>query len=321
MIAAVLVAAAGAACRRDAPKREVVPPAVLTPAPAAAAMAPSGCGLAPEAWRFPAVPRIVTFGDVHGDLSAAQAVLRLAGAVDDQGAWIGGALWIVQTGDILDRGPDEQAIIDWFERLEGEARAAGGRFVWLLGNHELMNAAGDLRYVTPAGMHDFDDAPGLALDRFAAQPAEVRGRLAALTPGGPYAQILSGQNYVAIVGDTVFVHGGIRAEWAPKLDGDTLAARCWLAGQGPPPEALDSQTSPVWDRSFATAAVDCAKLDQALAAIGVARMVVGHTVQDGGITSACGDKIWRIDVGLAQAYGGPREALELTGPTARILRP
>jgi hypothetical protein len=41
-------------------------------------------------------------------------------------------------------------------------------------------------------------------------------------------------------------------------------------------------------------------------------MVVGHSVQDHGITSACGDTVWRIDVGLARLYGGPIEVLELS---------
>ncbi len=41
-------------------------------------------------------------------------------------------------------------------------------------------------------------------------------------------------------------------------------------------------------------------------------MVVGHTVPPHGITSACDDKLWRIDVGLGKEYGGPIEVLELT---------
>jgi hypothetical protein len=40
-------------------------------------------------------------------------------------------------------------------------------------------------------------------------------------------------------------------------------------------------------------------------------MVVGHTVQNQGITSACDGALWRIDVGLARLYGGPIEVLEL----------
>ena len=61
--------------------------------------------------------RIVAFGDVHGDLEAARGALRLAGAIDEQDHWIGGDLIVVQTGDQLDRGDQEQEILDLFERL------------------------------------------------------------------------------------------------------------------------------------------------------------------------------------------------------------
>jgi hypothetical protein len=50
------------------------------------------------------------------------------------------------------------------------------------------------------------------------------------------------------------------------------------------------------------------------------RMVVGHTVQRGGITSACDDRVWRIDVGLSRFYGGDTEVLEITGDTVKKLR-
>ena len=101
--------------------------------------------------------RIVAFGDVHGDLEAARGALRLAGAIDEQDRWIGGDLIVVQTGDQLDRGDQEQAILDLFERLRIESEAAGGAFHALLGNHELMNARVDLRYVTDGGFADFMD--------------------------------------------------------------------------------------------------------------------------------------------------------------------
>jgi len=55
--------------------------------------------------------RIVAFGDVHGDFEAARGALRLAGAIDELDRWIGGDLIVVQTGDQLDRGDQEQAIL------------------------------------------------------------------------------------------------------------------------------------------------------------------------------------------------------------------
>ena len=55
-------------------------------------------------------------------------------------------------GDQLDRGDDERAILALLYRLEQEAQAAGGAVHVLLGNHEIMNAQGDLR-APPAAPH------------------------------------------------------------------------------------------------------------------------------------------------------------------------
>ncbi len=324
---AAMAAASVAACDRKRPPADVGPSAAPSPSPssdalpALAAVASSdGCRLPRATWRFPAVARVVAVGDIHGDRAAMLRVLRLAGVVDDAMRWTGGTTWVVQTGDLLDRGDDEQQILDDLERLEGEAAAAGGRLVWLNGNHELMNTAGDLRYVTPGGLVDFEDVAGLDRARFASAPAETRARLAAFAPGAPYAGVLAGQNIVAVVGETAFVHGGILPGVAAGLDDANHAARCWLAGQGPSPAVLEDVRGPLWDRSLATDDVDCAVLDRALRELGVARLVVGHTPQPAGISNACDGKVWRIDVGLARYYGGPTQALELTATGAKVLR-
>ncbi len=55
--------------------------------------------------------------DLHGDLNQTLAALRLAGAVDGNGRWAGGRATLVQTGDVLDRGPDSLAIVALLERL------------------------------------------------------------------------------------------------------------------------------------------------------------------------------------------------------------
>ena len=91
--------------------------------------------------RHAAAPRVVAVGDIHGDIIAARAALRAAGAIDDKDHWSGGALIVVQTGDLLDRGNDEEAILEWFARLEGEAQKAGGAFIGLIGGTVATTAA------------------------------------------------------------------------------------------------------------------------------------------------------------------------------------
>ena len=306
----------------QAPRRSDVPPS-STSAPVAVPETPSSSGDS-KPTRFPGAERIVAVGDVHGDLDATKRVLRLAGLIDGSDHWSGGTTVFVQTGDQLDRGDDEQEILDLLTRLESEATAAGGAMHILNGNHELMNASGDFRYVTPGGMADFADAPGVDTDaeRVRHYPEALRSRAAAFLPGGPYAKVLATRNTAVVVGDSVFVHGGVLPKYAPKLKALNEAGRLWLSKGGEPPAELLAPDGLVWLRDYSMPEPTeqaCADLDAALAELKVSRMVVGHTVQARGVTSACGGKVWRIDVGMAKHYGGKPAALEITGGTLRVL--
>lgn len=269
--------------------------------------------------------RIVAFGDVHGDLEATREALRLAGAVDDRDRWVGGDLVVVQTGDQLDRGDDEQEILDLFERLRVEARASGGAFLALLGNHELMNAEGDLRYVTKGGFEDFEDAVAWDPDdpELAALPPEQRARMAAFRPGGPYARMLAERDVILQLGDNVFVHGGVLPRHVSygihAINEDT---RAWLRGESGFPTVLDGSHSPEWTRLYSSDPDEraCAVLGKVLERLEAERMVMGHTVQDEGIRSVCDGQAWLIDVGLASHYGGPVQVLEIRGDSVGVLR-
>jgi hypothetical protein len=270
--------------------------------------------------------RIVAIGDVHGDLAATRGALRLAGAIDDRDRWIGGKLIVVQTGDQLDRGDDEREILDLFEKLRLEAPRSGGAFHALLGNHEIMNVEGDLRYVTEGGFTDFADVVPFdpadpALADF--EPGQ-RARMAAFLPGRPYARLMSGRDVILVLDGNVFVHGGVLpAHVAYGIDRINKEAQTWLRGEADFPEVLDGSESPEWVRLFSqeTDEAACAVLAETLKAAKAKRMVMGHTVQRTGVTSACDGQAWRIDVGLAAYYGGPLEVLEIVGDSLRVLRP
>jgi hypothetical protein len=264
--------------------------------------AQAGCQLPAIPLKVPGGARVVAIGDLHGDLGAARDSLRTAGVLDGSDHWSGGDTIVVQVGDVLDRGDGESQILALLDRLEGEAREKGGALIELLGNHELMNSAHDFRYVTPGGMRDFDG-----------------DREHELGPAGVWAKKLARHNVVAIVGDTVISHAGVLPAWVDRLDQVNLEARCWLDGQANDlPSALTSDDSPVWTRAWGGDDVDCAQLKTVLDRLGAKRMVVAHTVQQAGITSACDGALWRIDVGLAKLYGGPIQVLEL-GEVPKIL--
>ncbi len=275
--------------------------------------------------RFPGAERVVAIGDLHGDLEATRNVLRLAGAIDDQDRWIGGNLVVVQTGDILDRGGDELEILTLLEDLATEARTAGGAVYALNGNHELMNVKLDLRYVTLEGFLDFLPTPLTESDTVVPEMVVdgVEGRIKAFRPGGPVALRLAERNVVAIVGDTVFVHGGVVPHVAEYgIERLNQESRAWMRKEStwPPVELLD-EDGPVWSRHYSRDVddADCRLLEETLEMLNAKRMVVGHTVQDTGMTSACEGKVWRIDVGLAEHYGGTPAVLELSGGRVQVL--
>jgi len=290
----------------------------LIPAPV-----PAGQADAP-AWRLPAAERIVAMADWHGDLEAARRALRLAGAIDDEDRWIGGDLVVVQTGDLLDRGDQERAILDLVDRLRREAAAAGGALHVLLGNHELMNVLGDFRYVTDGGWTEFADLDHADLDPdLAALPPLQRPRAAAFRPGGRYARQLAEYPVVLVIGRYVFVHGGVLpghlAYGLERLNRETSA---WLRGEGPQPALLQERESPVWARTYCKEpdTESCSLLDQVLAELDCDRMFAGHTIQRDGVTPGCDRRIWCLDTGASSYYLGPAEAVEITAEMVRILR-
>ncbi len=277
--------------------------------------------------RLPAAPRVVAMGDWHGDLQAARHALRLAGAIDEADRWIGGDLVVVQTGDQLDRGDEEQSILELLDRLETEAAAAGGAVIVLLGNHEIMNVQADFRYVTDGGWADFADVPldaaAAADTAIAALPAAHRPRAAAFRPGGPWARRMAHRRVAVIIGRDLYVHGGVLPDHvAYGLDRLNRETRAWLRGDGPEPDLLQQRGNPVWSRHYSDDpdSGDCALLDEVLAALDCDRIFVGHTVQDHGATAYCDERVWCLDTGAAAHYGGNVQALEITAEGATVLR-
>jgi hypothetical protein len=294
---------------------------------------PRASGQASSALQPPAAPdriavpdRLVAIGDLHGDLAAARRALRLAGAIDAEDEWVGGNLVLVQTGDQIDRGNDEPEVLALFDALSDKAKAKGGAVISLSGNHEIMNVQGDFRYVTEEGFADFASYASSARDPalIARVAPGVRGRAAAFLPGGPIAEKLAERPLTAIVGDSLFVHGGVLpSHTSYGLQRANQQTRAWMLGQvARMPPILDGDDAPVWTRAFADPeppARACDALGKVLGELGVARMVVGHTVQKDGIRSGCGERVWRIDVGLAQHYGGRLAVLEVRADRVRAL--
>lgn len=195
----------------------------------------SACAMA-EQYRWSGVERIVALSDPHGAYTALMKTLGNAGLVDAQGGWSGDSTHLVITGDLLDRGPDSRKIMDLVMRLEEEAVRAGGMVHLTLGNHEVMNLVGDLRYVSRSEYAVFAaEESGEERERWYQKYREqenlrsdVRLNELALRkafeksrpPGffahrqafgseGKYGRWLLQKPVLVVVNETAFVHGGL----------------------------------------------------------------------------------------------------------------
>jgi hypothetical protein len=130
--------------------------------------------------------------------------------------------------------------MDFLMELEKQTSKGGGRLVALLGNHEMMNIMGDLRYVAPQVYSSFVDGKSeqrrqkayqdhvkLLKDRakVLGEPAEITSEFEqqwmeehppgfleyreALNPKGKYGSWLRKRPAIAQIEDTLFLHGGI----------------------------------------------------------------------------------------------------------------
>ena len=242
---------------------------------------------------FTGVERVVAVGDVHGDYDRFVEVLRMAGLIGDDNHWTGGKSHLVQNGDILDRAPDSKKVMDLLMALEPEALAAGGMVHALIGNHEVMDMLGDLRYVHPG--------------EIASYGGEAQFK-AAMRPDGKYGKWIASHNCTIKIDDTLFLHGGLSPKYVNQsLEEMNRNVRTELqAGDPEKAVACNDSDGPIWFRGLALdeEAPQTEHVQAVKQRFGVNRIVVGHTVSKNGIQARFNGSVIMIDVGLSRVYGG-----------------
>jgi hypothetical protein len=224
----------------------------------------------------PAPERLFVVSDIEGEAAALVALLRANGVIDAAGAWTFGAGHVVYLGDVFDRGDHVVECLWLLYELEARARAGGGEVHFVLGNHEVMNFVGDFRYVRP---------------KYAAAAEALGGDLARLhareTVLGDW---LRTRPAALKLGSEFFVHGGVSPAVAgrkPTATGLSSALRAALARDpfgAPPVETLlpavvSYPQGILWYRGyFEEPRLSSPEVAEILAALGVERLIVGHTV-------------------------------------------
>ncbi|MFQ6070537.1 MAG: metallophosphoesterase [Candidatus Aminicenantales bacterium] len=262
------------------------------------------------------VEKIVAVGDLHGDYNNFVKILKKASIVDENLSWTGGKTHLVQTGDIMDRGPDAKKIFDLIMRLEREAEEAGGKVHMLIGNHEELNITGialDYRgYVTPRQLTSFlplqyreklekkrkkDESVDDFWWRIINKEREARGTVGMRYTNefnDRYGKWIIEHNAAIKINDTVFVHGGISKKYSSmglekineklrkELEDFRLSLRRFGKYTGRPSIIYDTE-GPLWYRKLALESGEQVEqeIDQILKNIGAKHIVIAHTPRMG----------------------------------------
>jgi hypothetical protein len=267
--------------------------------------------------------RIIAIGDLHGDFSKLFNLLFKLEVIDDDNNWITHDTIIVQTGDIVDDGgrgsdkdkldtsADELSIYHLLINLNVQARQHNGAVYICVGNHELMNFVDEnYDYVNKYTARYYEKNLGMS-------------RKSIFSAGSEFAKKLSTILKVVIkLGNNYFCHGGLPS----YIDSNTMLnnlipkINSTLAKLLSNSDSVDMSIVKIinditWDRTYGSPNVSsnrCNNLDRVLNG---GRLIIGHTIQQHGITSACNNRVFRIDTGMSDTFNinGRVQALVING--------
>ena len=144
------------------------------------------------------VSRQLVISDIEGNFAAFRKLLQVNAVIDDKFNWTFGTGHLVLTGDFVDRG-EQVTEVQWLiYSLEEKAKAAGGYVHYILGNHEIMNMSGDLRYLNSK----YAEAVALLGERY----ESLYGATSEL------GRWLRTKNIAEKIDKILYTHGGISAE-------------------------------------------------------------------------------------------------------------
>lgn len=275
--------------------------------------------------RPPAVPapadvaaepeRLLLLSDMEGEFDRFVALLRAQDVIDDELHWRYGRGHVALGGDFVDRGEHVVPLLWLLYRLEDEARRAGGRVHYVLGNHEQMALAGET-----------DAWPDRMIAT--AQALGGNGGRRLFAADSVLGQWLRSKPVIARVGDHLLVHGGVSTTFLDaelSIAGANALARPHLDRHGH--GWLPQRVQPVLGRAGVTRyrgmAIPAARLERdpvehlerVLRRFGVRRVAIGHTLVPE-VALEHGGRLLRLDVRHARQL--PQAALYERGALWRV---
>ncbi|MEJ2880429.1 metallophosphoesterase [Pedobacter sp. GR22-6] len=247
-----------------------------------------------EPSEFAQPEKLFFISDVEGEFEGFRKLLISSKIIDEHYNWTFGKGHMVICGDLFDRGSNVPESIWLIYKLEQSAKAAGGYLHTILGNHDIMNLSGDLRYLQPKYL---ESAKLMGLDY-----------MSLFTVNTELGRWLRTKNTIEKIGDNLCAHAGI----APQINElglslqqinalsrpyyDKASAEIKAAGESVS-MFFSGNSSPFWYRGyFMEPKATEAEVDETLKLYGVKRIVVGHTIVAGNVNFYYGTKVMGIDV-------------------------
>lgn len=216
--------------------------------------------------------RLLALSDIEGNFKAFKLMLLGAKVMDEKFNWTFGKGHLVLLGDYFDRGLNVTECLWLAYKLESEARAAGGRVHFVLGNHETLNLEGNYQYVRKKYLEN-----AMLINEEYKRWYDNNSEL---------GRWLRTKNAIVKIGDYVFCHGGISPELARtgmslseindltrKNLGRSLESMS-LKAQA----VFDYKTGIFWYRGIAKSLVTPQEVADVLRFAGATKMIVAHTL-------------------------------------------
>lgn len=258
-----------------------------------------------------ALKRRIIVGDVHGELDGLKEILRHAGLIDVKDHWAGDGCILIQTGDVIDRGPFSREAVVLLRTLQQEAPGEGGKVVRLCGNHELMLLQGHFFYV------NFEDPASLATEL---TEEIAKGNVRASYSDGAWLYSHAGLRSAirqALMAEMGVIEAKVKARagdldrLAEHINGIFRQAvkkddleRHPIFHVGPERGGDNDVGGIFW--------CDFSKIGPSLEAWTIPQ-IFGHTpTRQNRVQTAQGLKLIDVDAGMCRVYGGARVYLEIT---------
>ena len=258
--------------------------------------------------------KLFLISDVEGEFEGFRSLLISNKVMDENYNWTFGKGHMVICGDLFDRGNEVPECLWLIYKLEQEAKAKGGYLHTLLGNHDIMNLSGDLRYVQPKYI---EEAKAAGIDYMSLYSKDTE-----------LGKWLRTKNIIEKIGDNLCMHAGVAPQINKlKMRLQDINTKCRpfydkaaKMEKNVDPSVADffaGSTSLFWYRGyFAEPKATEAEVDETLSLYGVKRIVVGHTIVPGNVGFYYNGKVLGLDVN--QHAGNHQAALMEKGKWFKV---